>query len=55
MKGQPSSKTGMTKKGVSILLLAVLIASPLAACGKRAGQLDAPEGSTYPRQYPPAR
>ena len=45
---------GMTQKGILAVLLAVLVSSPLAACGKKA-HLDTPPGSTYPRQYPPSQ
>ena len=40
-------------KTVWILLTAVLLAAPLAACGKKGG-LEPPPGteSNYPRQYP---
>lgn len=34
-----------------VLLTVLALAAPLAACGKR-GDLEAPEGGTYPRQYP---
>jgi predicted small lipoprotein YifL len=39
---------------LTTLFVALSLLAPLSACGKR-GKLDAPEGSTYPRQYPPAR
>lgn len=32
-------------------VLVLALAAPLAACGKK-GKLDAPEGATYPRDYP---
>lgn len=33
------------------LILVVAMAATLSACGRK-GRLIAPEGSTYPRQYP---
>ena len=34
-----------------MLALAVMLALPLAACGRK-GNPEPPEGSTYPRDYP---
>lgn len=42
------------KAGVQLaltLLVVLALAAPLAACGKKS-KLEAPEGSTYPRDYP---
>ncbi len=36
---------------LALTILVAALLAPLAACGKKGG-LDAPEGSTYPRQYP---
>lgn len=36
---------------LSILLVAVAVAMPLAACGKKGG-LEPPPDSEYPRKYP---
>ena len=33
------------------LMLALLVALPLAACGKK-GDLEPPPGSEFPRKYP---
>ncbi len=43
----------LTRAGRLLVLLAVVVAlaAPLAACGKR-GANQAPDGSTFPRQYP---
>jgi len=44
-----------TLRALAALALALLLAAPLAACGKK-GDLDAPEDkpSTWPRTYPRA-
>ncbi|MGY8994145.1 MAG: hypothetical protein ACKVK8_08365 [Rhodospirillales bacterium] len=40
-----------TTRIVLVLLLAVILVHPLAACGKKAAPLSPPD-STYPHQYP---
>ena len=46
----------MGGRRILMLVLAVLIAAPLAGCGKKPKELDAPEdGTTYPRTYPTSR
>lgn len=40
-----------TPRLVVAVILAVSVAGPLAACGKK-GSPEAPPGSEYPRQYP---
>lgn len=44
-------KIASLKKIIVIALSVLVSASALSACGKR-GALIAPEGSTYPQQYP---
>ena len=41
---------------ILMLALAVMIAAPLAGCGKKPRYLEAPEGGTdFPRTYPTSR
>ncbi|MDX2223411.1 MAG: lipoprotein [Rhodospirillaceae bacterium] len=42
----------MVKRIALSILALMLAAAGLSACGKR-GDLERPEGSTFPRQYPP--
>lgn len=49
-------KRGLLKKAGQLTLLALLLADlalGLTACGKKE-PLKPPEGSTYPRRYPPS-
>jgi len=39
-------------RAVATALLAIIIAGTLASCGKKE-PLKQPQGSTYPRHYPP--
>lgn len=46
----------MPGRWILVLVLAVVIAAPLAGCGKKPRDLDAPDGgSDYPRTYPTSR
>ena len=40
-------------KHLLLACMTIVVASSLTGCGKK-GKLEAPDGSTYPRQYPKA-
>lgn len=51
LRGNDDEKGAGLGRLVTLLLLAAVMAAPLAACGKK-GSLEPPPDSEYPRKYP---